>query len=251
MTKLSIKPVRKAARGHNRYCGPAALSIITGVDTAEAASIIRFVSRRPSIKGTSSYEILKALSLLGYQGRSALKVDPRNKQANPTLAAWLKSETRDSSKLYLVAAGHHWQVVQGRRFCCGKTGEVVSIRHEGVKRRARVTGVWSVERVATVSLASVVPIRETARKTEEARRASSARAKAKKLAALHDIDVEVEQFGGADRYTQIIVWGPRGVDWGDDEAGDPFCGDHYADNWEDALSRIETYVEVLKAREVA
>lgn len=33
---VSIKPVQKAAKGHNRFCGPAALSIISGIDTAEA-----------------------------------------------------------------------------------------------------------------------------------------------------------------------------------------------------------------------
>lgn len=34
---MKIQAVRKAARGHNRFCGPAALSIVTGIDTAQAA----------------------------------------------------------------------------------------------------------------------------------------------------------------------------------------------------------------------
>ncbi len=40
MSIPSLKPVKRAAKGHNRFCGPAALSIIAGIDTAEAAAVL-------------------------------------------------------------------------------------------------------------------------------------------------------------------------------------------------------------------
>ncbi len=121
MPTATLKPVKRAAKGHNRFCGPAALSIIAGIDTAEAAAVIRHVSRKRSVQGTSNWEVLRSLALLGFKASSAAKVDPLNLKSNPTLAAWLKSDERDGKSLYLIAAGHHWQVVQGRRFCCGIT----------------------------------------------------------------------------------------------------------------------------------
>lgn len=244
MSTATIKPVKRAAKGHNRFCGPAALSIITGVDTAEAAAVIRHVSRKRSVTGTSHWEILRSLSLLGYKATSAAKVDPLNRKTNPTLAAWLKSDERDGKSLYLIAAGHHWQVVQGRRFCCGITKDIVSIRDEKVKRRARVTAAFKIEQERKVALTDVLPIKEKTRKDDRARREEKARREAKRLAALHDIEIEAyTSFDFGERHSSIIVWGPRGVDL--DGANDPFEGDHYADDWADALYRVQEYIKVL------
>lgn len=240
MPTATIKPVKRAPRGHNRFCGPAALSIIAGVDTAEAAAVIRHVSKKRSVQGTTNWEILRSLSLLGFKATSAAKVDPLNPKSNPTLAAWLKSDVRDGKSLYLVAAGHHWQVVQGRRFCCGLTKDIVSIRDEKVKRRARVTAVFKIEHERKVALAEVLPVKAKPKDTE-----ATVRRKTKRLAEGHNIDVEVERWWeGREVYNRIIVWGPRGIDMDDD----PFEGDHYADDWADALERVEEYVKWLNAR---
>lgn len=238
----SIKPVKRAAKGHNRFCGPAALSIIAGIDTAEAAAVIRHVSRKRSVTGTSHWELLRSLSLLGYKADSAAKVDPLSRKTNPTLAAWLKSDERDGKSLYLIAAGHHWQVVQGRRFCCGITKDIVSIRDEKVKRRARVTAAFKIEQERKVALTEVLPAKP--KKDDRARREEKARREAKRLAKEHNIEVEVERWYecGEGVYTRIIVWGPRGVDI--DEEDDPFNGDHYAEDWADALERVQEYAKL-------
>lgn len=234
MSIPKLRPVKRAARGHNRFCGPAAISIIAGIDTAEAAAIIRHISRKRSVQGTTNWEIIKALSLLGYRSTSAAKVNPLDRKSNPTLAAWLKSDERNGHDLYLIAAGNHWQVVQGRRFCCGITGEIVSIRDEKVKRRARVTGVWKIEQERKVALAEVLPSKPKRDTLQD-----SARAKAKRLATQHGIEIEVDRWDG---YSRIVVWGFDGVL---DSGFDPFEGDHYAEDWSDALERVEAYVEVL------
>lgn len=236
MPTATLKPVKRAAKGHNGYCGPSALSIITGIDTAEASAVIRHVSRKRSVKGTSHLEIITSLNLLGYHVSSASKLNPFTPKANPTLAAWLKSDQRDGKTLYLVVAGHHWQVVQGRRYCCGITKDIVSIRDAKVKRRARVTAVYRVEHARKVALADVLPAKV---KDSEA----TVRRKARALAAKHDIHIEAERmWDGGEYYTRIIVWGQPDIC--DDEARDPFYGDHYADDWADALERVQEYAKL-------
>ena len=232
----TLKPVKPAAKGHNRYCGPAALSIIAGVDTAEAAAIIRRVSRKRSVTGTSHGEILRSLALLGFKATSAAKVNPLDRKNNPTLAAWLGSADRDGTSLYLVAAGYHWQVVQGRRFCCGVTQSIVSLKDKQVKRRARLTGVWKIEAGRKVPVATLLAPKAP-RDTSEA----TARRKTIQLGGRLVLDVEVDRVGG---FTTIYVWAPRFKD----EADDPFEGDHIAESWADALRRAETYAALITAQ---
>lgn len=237
MPTATIKPVKRAAKGHNRYCGPAAISIIAGIDTAEAAALIRHVGRKRSVTGTTFSQLLRSLNLLGFRATSAAKVNPLEPKSNPTLAAWLGSDERDSSALYVVAAGNHWQVVQGRRFCCGVTREIVSIRDARVKRRARITGVWRIDFERRVDLSEVLPIKAASRKDAAAKAEAAARVKARRLAKAHNIDIETYRTDG---HTSIIVWGPKGVDLD----VDPFEGDHYADDWADALERVQTYASL-------
>lgn len=241
MPTATLKPVKRAAKGHNRFCGPAALSIIAGVDTAEAAAVIRHVSGKRSVTGTSNWQLLQALALLGFKASSAAKVDPLNLKSNPTLAAWLKRDERDGKALYLIAAGHHWQVVQGRRFCCGITKDIVSIRDDKVKRRARISGVWKIEHDRKVALAEVLPAKVKVKDPEAA-----ARSKARALAAKHGVEIETyRNYDGGEYYTSIIVWGQPSVC--DVEGLDPFCGDHYAYDWADALERVQEYIKVKEA----
>jgi len=236
MPTATLKPVKRAAKGHNRFCGPAALSIIAGIDTAEASAVIRFANKKRSVQGTHDWEIIKSLNLLGYNVASAAKLNPLKPKTNPTLAAWLKSDERDGKTLYLVAAGNHWQVVQGRRYCCGLTKDIVSIRDAKVKRRARVTAVYRIDHARKVALADVLPAKV---KDVEA----TVRRKARTLAAKHGIKIEVERlYDGSDYYTSIIVWGQRDIC--DDEERDPFFGDHYAEDWADALERVQDYVKL-------
>jgi hypothetical protein len=243
MPTATLKPVKRAAKGHNRFCGPAALSIIAGVDTAEAAAVIRQVSRKRNVMGTSNWEILRSLNLLGFKASSAAKVDPLNRKKNPTLASWLDGDERDGQSLYLIAAGYHWQVVQGRRFCCGITKDIVSTRDAKVKRRARISGVWKIEGVRKVALADVLPAKPKRDTSDDA-----AQAKAKRLAKQYDIKIEVDTYGhGPERHVTIIVWGPTWAPHLDEETVDPFYDNHFTYDWREALELVEEYVKLITA----
>ena len=238
MPTATLKPVKRAAKGHNRFCGPAALSIIAGIDTAEASAVIRKGNGKRSVKGTSHFDLLRALSTLGYKASSAAKIDPLKRKTNPTIAAWLKSDERDGQSLYLISAGHHWQVVQGRRFCCGITKDIVSIRDPKVKRRARLVAVWKIEQDQKVNIADVLPPK-VKDKVKVKDTEATVRRKARELAAKHEI--EIETYLECDGL-RILVWGQDDVC--DVEGRDPFWGDHYADDWADALERVQEYAKL-------
>jgi hypothetical protein len=75
--------------------------------------------------------------------------------------------------------------------------------------------------------------------------AARARKDAKALAAT--IGVELEPYRTDGRLVGISVWPPKGVD----ERSDPFEGDHEAQNWPDALERVERYAALLEAKPAA
>jgi hypothetical protein len=66
-----------------------------------------------------------------------------------------------------------------------------------------------------------------------AQRHRAARYKARKLAAT--LHLELETFRGE---TGVNVWPTKHIE------DDPFDGDHYAEDWEDALGRIRSYAVI-------
>tara|TARA_Y100000401_G_scaffold115874_2_gene120393 strand:+ start:649 stop:1188 length:540 start_codon:yes stop_codon:yes gene_type:complete len=167
-------------RGDNRYCGPAVVSFLTGLNTSEVARQIREATGRRMITGTDVVELQHVLlfhhmvleersiylppsshvnvdidELAGFAPRInselvewQMKCDRAQylAAARPTLAAWLREHKgmRTSGRVYLLAAGNHWQLITGFRYACGQVGEIVSVRDPRVRRRARVSEVYEV-----------------------------------------------------------------------------------------------------------
>jgi hypothetical protein len=141
-TQLKIKAVNHGTKktDKNRYCGPSVISAVTALTTGEAARLLRHVTGKASIKGTHSSHLIAALAKCNIDVYWDALKGPKGRK---TLGQWLKSSAASrGSDVFLVSAGHHWQLVQGRRFVCGITGEVVSQKHPKVKRKAIVKGVW-------------------------------------------------------------------------------------------------------------
>ena len=142
---LKLHPINRGPRD-NRYCGPAVVSFITGKNTSEVATFIRNRYRNgKAVRGTYLHEVAGALSALGYK----LKGVKWSGNLSPTLAGWLKAnkDLRSAGRVFLVNAGNHWQLISGRKYACGRIGEIVSIRAPRVKRRCRVTDVLEVNRM--------------------------------------------------------------------------------------------------------
>lgn len=142
---MKLRPVNVGPRP-NRWCGPAIISIITGCTTREAADLLCDITGARQITGTFTSDVKEALRRHGY---ALVPVKSRNYGEKPTLAAWLRDTPRPAGVLYMVIAGHHYQAISGRRYCCGRVREIVSIRDKRVKRRARVTAAYVVERRRT------------------------------------------------------------------------------------------------------
>jgi hypothetical protein len=125
----------------NRFCGPSAISILTGMTTGEAARLLRSISGRRQIKGTGDGLMYKGLAKCGLRmAHLPIRLRPM------TLAQWLKRTVaeRTPGRVFLVSAGNHWQVITGRRYACGRIREIVSIRDKRVKRRCRVEDVYEI-----------------------------------------------------------------------------------------------------------
>lgn len=136
---MDINPV---IVGSNKYCGPAVLSSLLKIDTGEAARRIREGSNVRSVKGTYIGQLKKVIEDANLKVKSNVLYGVKK----PTLATWLKisKENRVAGRVFLILAGRHWQLVSGRRYVCGQTKEVVSVRDKRVKRRARVQAVYEI-----------------------------------------------------------------------------------------------------------
>jgi hypothetical protein len=280
---MRIGPVIKPKTGHNRFCGPGALSMILQIDTAEAAKLLRKVSGKQRIAGTHVGHMKNALR---ERGCRVVEVPVRD---TPTLAEWLRLNpiSQRSSNIYLITAGTHFVVVQGRLGGCNQTGGPGPLSAMK-KRRARVSHVIRIEpptRETRTQIAHVARLKpfasmaaaqanldrltaerkvldqkisdaakrfhltrawlaqEGQRQTKAA--AAAAKRKAEKLAAEHGIEIEIDRVEAG--LTHYWVTGPESAY--PDDAGDPYEGDHIGTDWDDVLDRVETYVADLKRKQ--
>ena len=144
MAKLKLRAVDHG-KDKNRYCGPSVISAVTKLTSGEAARLIRKQSGKRSVKGTSTSNIRRALEACNIHMNFVRSPEGTRygRRDGITLARWLKLTTRSrGSKIFLIVSGWHWQLVSGRRYVCGLTEDIVSIRDKKVKRRARVAEVY-------------------------------------------------------------------------------------------------------------
>ena len=152
MKNLNIKPVLHVKGDKNRYCGPSVVSAITGMNTGEAARMIRHVGGRRSVKGSYDWEVREVLERCGIRSVRETFGLKLGYSKGPTLAAWLRHtvKERTAKRVFLIVAGRHYQLVQGRRIVCGILGEPTSVRDKRVKRRARVAKVYELHSMGKI-----------------------------------------------------------------------------------------------------
>ena len=149
MKNLKINPVNNTSSDRNRYCAPAIISSLTGMTTGEAARLIRSVTGERKVTGVHTHHIIRALDLCGISFLQSKRFPNK-----PTLAKWLKDakESRSTGRVFLVVAGHHFQLVEGRRYVCGRTEDIVSIKDKSVKRRCRVEEVYELKAEGKITI---------------------------------------------------------------------------------------------------
>lgn len=239
MSKLKIKSVNHGTRG-NRYCGPAVLSAITGMTTGDSARLIRHVSGRKAVRGTSFYDLVRSFQLCGIepkmQSYDGVKL---SKTSGPTLAQWLKMtvKERTADRVFLIVCGWHWQLVQGRRIVCGILKDPTSIRDKRVKRRRRVAAVWEL----TCPNKIIVPT-EAQEPKRERQRADNWRARAQRLAKQLGVEIEIERYYASDlgKY-ENSYWLHYEGDTDYVQAGVIEYHSHYS--WSEVLDSLESIKE--------
>lgn len=243
---MQIHPVNHAKSDTNRYCGPSAISAVTGMATGQAARLLRAVTGKSSIKGTSNGAMIKAFRKCGIgmiriyaappvitvsvprlspgMVATAVKTSDIGKRIDKrmTLAAWFRetNELRSAGRVFLISAGNHWQIVSGRRFVCGQTKAIVAFDNKKVHRRARVDEVFELlgDRIITPP--------EAMKDTRPY--VPGPRARFNDLCRTHRLDASIEGPANSPEYIDImatLAW-PEGLS---------FC---FWD-WEDACRIVE------------
>ena len=194
-----------------------------------------------SVKGTSTRQIRDAFAECG------VRFSPRsygmrlNRTDGVTLAGWLRGTVkyRNAERVFLVVAGHHWQLVQGRRYVCGLTNEIVSIKDKRVKRRARVSEVYEL----TAPDGMVIP---HVSKKPKNRNAGSTACKARRLAKELGIEIEIEHYYDDDEPRYWLGGYKSDVDYA--EIG--VIETHMAYSWSEVVDTLQAIKE-YKAQAIA
>lgn len=206
------------------WCGPGALATLTGHPTSYIMEVLRYVTRRQTVKGVSHTELIQAGELLG------LRFWPQMTRRR-TLARWT-AEQRDLLRAGAVVfnVSNHYVTVSGRMFNDNWTKTPVPLK-KAPRRRARVRAAWHV----TFTPGFVpAPLPKPPAVVRPA--APNFSAKARTLARRHGIQIDV----GDPSPDCIYVCLPDGC-----TIPDRHEGDHYVYDWASALGRVEDYVADL------
>ena len=237
---LKIKPVNHgtAKADKNRYCGPSVISAITGMTTGEASRLVRSISGVKSVKGTSTSQVRKSLRDCNIDMQRCSFNMALSRSTGPTLAGWLKQtvKERTADRVFLIVAGWHWQLVQGRRYVCGIVGDVVSIKDKKIKRRARVAEVYEL----TMTAAKVVTP-PAAKKVKVIDRNAKVRRELKKLTKQYGFEVDYER-----DLHGYSVWMSEEAETLAQNLNHNLCDSHYCEDWDEIGWRIGEMVEFMK-----
>ena len=160
--KLKLRDITDSP-DKNRWCGPSVISAVTKLTTGEAARLIRELTGKRKVTGTYPIEIRSALESCNIQmvqlqftgvveryngpdlkpktdAEGRREYDPRS---SITLSRWLRNtvKIRNAERVFLVVGANHWQLVCGRRYICGLTRKIVSVKQARF-RRGRITAVF-------------------------------------------------------------------------------------------------------------
>lgn len=229
---MQLRELRRGPRS-NRYCGPAVISYLTGLDTTDAARLVRKLNPDiTAVKGLHIRPLINTLQTLGFNCRWM------NTQ-KPTFKQWLRDskEDRTAGRVWLVATTGHYQLVTGRKFACGITGELVSLSDKRIQNRARVVAVFELTENATRKAMHADACKAATRPST-----NSSNRKVRSLAAKHAIDVDFDRFSGGG----ISIYFDLPDDIAEYYARQGGDVDTVAYSWDEAVGVLDDLVELVK-----
>ena len=133
-----------------RFCGPGALSAITGRTAECGAAWINVERGRPAwrlVQGCSNHQVRRALRKLGYIARRQYVCNVITRSGRflkPTVMQWLDQRIHKSAT-YLVVVTGHYVVVRGNQLVDNQHGNPVHVeRSKHIRKRVRM--VFIIER---------------------------------------------------------------------------------------------------------
>ncbi len=233
-------------RNGNNYCGPSAISALTGLDTKQAAQLIRDTSRGSgAIKGTYTHEVRDALQSVGIVMSTVYERSPDvigQRVEDYIHSPYIHLMSVDSSR----SDGGHWVLAGQGKFVCGLVVKVLRTTNDNVPLKAVVRRAYRLQGSPNVKSWVKKTKTETKTKARIYNAASSQKAKAVRYAEKIGCRVEVEK-----QIDTIWVYGP---DWMDEnEELDPYAGEHCCcgDDWPEVMERLAEYEKAIAKRDGA
>ncbi len=130
----------------NKYCGPWALSLVSGATPDHCAWVIQqYRGNRRPVCGIKNRELLSALMSLHLRVWDVFNFlyNLHMRQPQPTLAGWLRKTPRIPDAPYIVNITGHYIVVKGRKVYDNHFPKGVFLR-QCPYRRKRVKYAWRV-----------------------------------------------------------------------------------------------------------
>jgi len=153
------------------WCGPAAISAVTGEPVSKIMGILRDLSGRRTIKGVGYRLLQRTLAQLGWEAVTIHRFDRRRTEPKverisasitvtsgagvefvepkkrPTLARYCREHRADFQEhACIIGVTGHYVAVYGRRFCDNHTNEPVFLR-KSPHRRTRVEQVFQIRKI--------------------------------------------------------------------------------------------------------
>lgn len=101
--------------GDNRFCGPAALSLLTGRKVPTITAALRDITGDRAIKGVHNWAMRKALTLFG-RNVEVVFTKYQTTRMRPTLVGAIRMlKTRKPNEKFLITLSTHYVVLKGRK----------------------------------------------------------------------------------------------------------------------------------------
>jgi hypothetical protein len=125
----------------NTYCGPAALSLLTGQHVDICTHLLKkFRNSTRPVAGVYNREVFNVLDYFGFIATPL----PPCTGAGQTVAGFLRNlQDREPDAMYLINTTHHYLVLRGRKLFDNHHPEGIFIR-QYPHRRSRVCSAWRV-----------------------------------------------------------------------------------------------------------
>jgi len=143
----------KHDRPHTLWCGPAALSALTGKPTSECIRTICSALKQPpgskGLIGVANTDMFYALELLGYETEKVFDWDRSGVQRRRTITlAEFVSRFRDCSDPFLVNTTGHYVVTKGARFVDSYQQRPKLVAKSYRRDSLRVHRAWAIRRMS-------------------------------------------------------------------------------------------------------